>query len=64
MTLMKHPGALFVRAAVSGLPSDSLLLLFQIRTIDRVRLRQSVGMLAPVVLEEALYIVRQHFSKE
>jgi mRNA interferase MazF len=64
MTMSEHPGALFVGSADSGLERESLLLLFQIRTIDRLRLRQSVGMLAPDVLEKALHIIRQHFSTE
>lgn len=54
-----YPTEVFVRASDSGLDFDSLVLLNQIRTIDKHRLLRRIGMLPPVTMarvDEALLV--------
>jgi mRNA interferase MazF len=46
-----HPTDVFVPKGEGGLEADSLVLLNQIRTIDRQRLRKRLGVLSPQTLK-------------
>lgn len=43
----------FLAKKISGLPHDSLALLFQLRTIDKRRLKRKVGMLSSDMIRAA-----------
>lgn len=42
----------FLAKSVSGLPQDSVILLYQIRTIDKMRLKRLVSNLSPVIMRQ------------
>lgn len=42
----------FLEKSVSKLSSDSVLLLYQIRTIDKMRLKRLVSILSPVAMKQ------------
>lgn len=42
----------FLAKSVSELPRDSVILLYQIRTIDKMRLKRLVSVLSPVVMRQ------------
>ncbi|MEI7510718.1 MAG: type II toxin-antitoxin system PemK/MazF family toxin [Candidatus Peregrinibacteria bacterium] len=48
----------FLSAPLTGLPQDSVALLFPVRTIDKSRLRQKVGNISPQDLLE----IKERFS--
>lgn len=55
----KLPTHIEISAAEYGLPKDSVILLEQIRTIDKKRLKEKIGYLSPEIMEkvnEALQI--------
>lgn len=53
MAALRFPGTARVLAtAVSGLQTDSVALVFQIRAIDRVRIAERIGAISPEELTE------------
>jgi len=52
LAIAEHPGNVFLPAAASGLPKDSVVNVSQVLTIDRASLADSVGELPAYLLQE------------
>jgi mRNA interferase MazF len=52
---MRFAGTTLIRpTAENGLPQTSVALVFQVRAIDRRRVQERIGRVAPAVLQEML----------
>jgi mRNA-degrading endonuclease toxin of MazEF toxin-antitoxin module len=60
-----HPGTVFVpTSSESGLRRDSLVLVFQVRTIDRIRCEHRLSRPSEAVLDRVWDALYGHFQRE
>ena len=53
-----YPTSVFISASETGLPLDSVILLNQIRTVDKVRLKEKIGKIPPEKMNEVDEAIR------
>jgi mRNA interferase MazF len=53
-TRMIYPNEVFIPAGTAGLSADSIVLCYQIRTLDKRRLEQTIGELQDIAIQAAI----------
>lgn len=62
---VSYPGTLLVSpTATNGLTKESLLLIFQLKAVDRMRISSRIGILDPVMIQQIHAIIDQLLGRQ